>query len=445
LTTSAIKIRTFVRNSPNSTPSAEASYVALLATGIPAAVRWSFLLFVFALPFEATDLGFMTGSVSIPKLCGFLFFSSYLFHYGPLGKGSFPRFLPPMSWFLAYAVIFSLNGFLVDEPLLREFFVRCFTLMQLVMLFWIASDLLSNPKMVRSVLLSYSIASVLLAVGNILHLPGFYADVGAGRITGVGDNPNEVAGHLAIAFVTLIGLCLYTSYKRFLTKILLLVLTLPLMVVMVATGSRGGILAFVIGCLVYVLPHWRSKRTLTTIIVALLVIATVVYMVADNPYFSERWQEAYEGKLSGREQIAPAAIEMILERPVFGWQPIAWFYELGMRLGITTGKDAHNLVLALLLEVGVVGTIPFLIGLWLCARSAWSARSGYLELLPLALLFTVCAAGMSGTTLIWKTQWLVFALTLAAPSIQKTEFGTPFAIPLVRRRMKRRQVLSSAK
>lgn len=393
-------------------------------------------MFVFALPFEATDLGFMTGSLSIPKLCGFLFFSSYLFHYGPFGKRSFARFVPAMSWFLGYAVIFSISGFFIDEAFRREFFVRVLTLMQLGMLFWIASDLLRNPNLTRSVLMAYAIASVLFAVGNVLQLPGFYAEVGGGRITGLGDNPNEVAGHMAIALVTILGLCLYTSYKHFLTKILLLVLTLPLGVVMVATGSRGGVLTFMAGCLVYVLPHWRSKRMVTTTLIGILAIVTVAYMVADNPYVSERWQEAYQGKLSGRERIAPAAVEMILERPVLGWQPVTWFYELGQRLGIPSGKDAHNLVLALLLEVGVVGTFPFLVGFWLCARSAWHARSGRLEVLPLALLFAVLTAGMSGTTLVWKVQWLIFALTLAARSLQMTEFETAFAIPLASRRTK---------
>ena len=52
----------------------------------------------------------------------------------------------------------------------------------------------------------------------------------------------------------------------------------------------------------------------------------------------------------------------------------------------TTGaRDAHNLLLHLLLEGGIVGTLPFLVGLWLCGQSAWKARSKPLGLLPLAL------------------------------------------------------------
>lgn len=403
-------------------------YAAVLAKSIPTVVRWFFLLFVFTFPLDNVDLGFMSGMLSIPKISGYLFFAFYLLYYNPFfNERAFPRIPHAMWWFLAYAAVFALNGFFVSEEFVGDFFTRSLTLMQLVVFFWIASDLLKDKKMARRVLLAYVIASVLLALGIILQISGIYAELEPGRAIGLGENPNVLAENMAVAVVILVGLRLYTSYKHFMSKILLLVLTLPLLAAMVATGSRGGVLAFMTGCVVYLLPYWRSKRTLTAIFFVMLGIVTVVYMIASDPEFLERWQTTYyEGSLAGREDIFPATTEMILERPIFGWHPVQCFYELGWRLGLRTERDTHNLFLALLVEVGVLGTIPFLVGLWLCGWSAWRARLGDLGLLPLALLFTVLASGMSGTTLVWKTQWLVLALTLAAtPTIPK-ELGKQF-------------------
>src|SRR5262249_3510321 len=79
-------------------------------------------------------------------------------------------------------------------------------------------------------------------------------------------------------------------------------------------------------------------------------------------------------------------------------------------------RDAHNLVLHLFLEVGLIGAMPFLIGLGLCARAAWKGRSGRLGVLPLALLLTVFAINLAHTWLSHKLMWLVLALALATAS-----------------------------
>jgi O-antigen ligase len=435
LSISIVKIGTVAEKSSNAAFSTGVRYVTVRVNGIPKAVRWLFLLFVFSFPFEATDLGFMTGSLSISKLGGLFFFIFYFFYYGPFSKKrTLPHFSEPMSWFLGYLIIFVLNVFFVDEQFLGGFFSRCFTLTQLMVFFWVASDLLKDKKMAMAVLLTYSIASVLLALASIFQVPGFYEVVAEGRVTAIGDNPNALAEHMSVAGVTLVGLCLHMPYRFFLRRIFLLLLALPLMTVMVQTGSRTGVLAFIIGCLIYLLPHWRSRRLMISIILATLVIGATVYMVANDPDLMRRWNATYyEGSTSGRDVIYEAAFNMISEKPILGWHPIMWFYELGYRVGLWTGRDAHNLVLALLLEVGVVGTIPFLVGLWLCGRSAWRARVGHLGLLPLALLFTVLAAGTSGTTLVWKPQWLVLALSLATASTMTRELGTKFQVHLVRR------------
>jgi O-antigen ligase len=104
---------------------------------------------------------------------------------------------------------------------------------------------------------------------------------------------------------------------------------------------------------------------------------------------------------------------MISEKPLTGWQPIVFNYELGARTG-RKGIDAHNLFFHLLMEGGLVGATPFLIGLGLCVRAAWTARACNLGLLPLVWLITMIVLSMSGTWLTMKLLWFVLALNLAS-------------------------------
>src|SRR5205814_6487987 len=122
------------------------------------------------------------------------------------------------------------------------------------------------------------------------------------------------------------------------------------------------------------------------------------------------------GQLAGRERIYPALAVMVRERPVLGWGPVENQYELQRRLQDPgyVKRDAHNLVLELLTTTGVAGTIPFLIGLAACIRSAWRSRLGPAGGLPSAMLVTMLTGTMSGTWIASKILWLVLAHAHAA-------------------------------
>ena len=334
--------------------------------------------------------------------------------------------IPGAMWgFVGYFAFFLLGGLYLRDEFLHEYLVQSFTLLQVFVFLWIGTNLLQDERIAKRGLFTYALGAVLLALGSLSHLPGFDTQVVPGRMTDLGQNPNALALHMAIAVVIAVGLWLCGLFKGFVVKLLaLIVFIFPPLVVLIQTGSRGGILALAAGLLVYALPlaRRRPKATLAAFTLAVLAMGATLFMLAQDPEFVKRWQAVYyEGSLSSRENIFPAALEMVLERPIFGWHPIEGFYELAWRLGIWGPRDAHNLLLSLMVEVGVLGTLPFLAGLWLCWRSAWRARSGYLGGLPLALLVIILASNMSGTNILWKPQWLVLALTLAVGTIVENQ------------------------
>jgi O-antigen ligase len=145
------------------------------------------------------------------------------------------------------------------------------------------------------------------------------------------------------------------------------------------------------------------------------IAAVLAYMALQHPTVLTRFQDSFSGNLAGREIIVPASLDMIFDRPLLGWQPVAYWQELGQRVGRIWGaRDAHNLLFHLLLEVGLVGTVPFLIGLWLCVVGAWRGRGGKLGNLPFALLVMTLSANLSHTYIARKPQWLILGLAVAA-------------------------------
>jgi O-antigen ligase len=375
------------------------------------------LLFAFTVPFEDKDLGIMSGSLSPAKICGLVLVAAYVFYHNPFvpSARSVPRLPGPVWCFLVYLAVYAFHGLLIQKGYLASFVSFFLTRLQLLVLLYITFHLMRDEKMARNALHAFSFASVILAIGtqfNILGMP--VTEVVEGRVTALDYNPGNLAGVLALAAVVLVGLNINTSFKHPMNRVFVLILMVPLLIVMANTGTRGPVIGFFGACLVYFLATWQPKRKLYAFVVGITGITATLYIVATNPYFMERWQRTYyEGNVSGREKIVPMAIQMILEKPFFGWGPVEHRHELGSRLGLRE-RDAHNLFLHLLLELGLVGTIPFMLGLGLCARSAWRARKGGLGSLPLAALLAVLVFNLSETGVARKPLWLVLALVLAS-------------------------------
>jgi O-antigen ligase len=145
-------------------------------------------------------------------------------------------------------------------------------------------------------------------------------------------------------------------------------------------------------------------------------MAMLAWISLQSQTMTTRLGQAEEGNLAGREAVFPTAWHMFLEKPVTGWGPARNKYELGSRLPWQgrPRRDTHNIVLELLTGTGIVGAIPFLIGLGICVRAAWKAREGAERILPFAMLSAVLVGNMSGNYLAAKLLWFVLAYATAS-------------------------------
>ena len=404
-------------------------YSSSLPRPVPKIVFASFILFMATLPFEAAHLGLATGFLSVAKLSGVAFIVCFFFYFNPLsGKRGLPPVSTALVCFLAYLVVYLMNGLFLSSHLIGSFANLFTTLTQLLIVFWVSSSLLQHENIARAALLTFALMSLLLGVATLLEMPGFSntLETGAGqRLTTLDYNPNVLATNMALSAIVLMGLQLGTMFRPGWQKWLIVLLMAPALGVIVQTGSRAGLIACVLGFAVFLFSERRSVPMSKgcVVIFVILGIGVLAYLVAFNPMAWNRLQDVYDGHLSGRQRIHQAAIEMFQEKPIFGWQPVALWQELGRRVGLFAGtRDAHNLFLHLVLEVGLLGAAPFLLGLWFCLRSAWKARFGPLGVLPLAMFTAVLFANLSHTLLTRKPFWLVLALCLAAQESSRRRY-----------------------
>lgn len=369
-------------------------------------------LLVASIPFEYPE---RTIPLEIPTLTGTIFLLGTLLH----PKRCYGRLPAPALWFGAYLVALLLSIVLGQSERASEALSDFVILLQGVLVFVAAGNLMRDEKVARRTLVT------LVAGGSIraaLPLLGFGRTTsavwtGGERISALGQNSNSAAMILGASLVALIGLTLIRQRKSTPSLVLVGGLAALLGLAVLETGSRGGLAALLGGVTVFGLAADTWRHRLRHGAIAILAVSVLALAVLRLPVMKNRLRDAATtGNLAGREQLYPALWGMFLEKPVLGWGPIANNYELALRVGERERRSraTHNLILELLTAGGLVTAVPFLIGAWLSVRGAWQARGGGHGVLPLALLCSLFLSNMSGDWGASKLLWLVLGYAFAS-------------------------------
>ena len=370
----------------------------------------AFVAFVSSMPFEAALLMGQEGAFSISRIMGYGFFGLALLQ---------PRMCfrkPPLAlwWFAFYFGLYVLMGLYQPEVYWAEISTTAFRLAQFLLLLWVAYNLFQYEHVARWCLWGFGLACVavaLLLVGGVGS--STYRGL-AGRQTVFGQGPNTIASVIGLGAVALIGMAYGKVGARRKTKLAAWAGFLLVAFAITDTGSRGALVGLGTGLITLLAAGGSARARLRNALIVVVALAACVWITLASDTAASRWQQTLdEGNMAGRQRIYPAAFRMFEERPILGWGPVTNYYELGRRLG-RPKRDTHNIFLWLMTEQGLVGTIPFCIGLAMCARAAWRGRQGVQGLLPLALLVSVLTMNLSGTYYVTKWFWLILAYTLAS-------------------------------
>jgi O-antigen ligase len=375
-------------------------------------IRYTYYAFIFSIPFETVHLGFIPGQSTLSRLIGLLFLA-----VASLQPRLCFKWPPDAFWcFAVYLFIYVILGYLQDPVFRSAMITRLFMLGQMLILFWASYNLMRYDRVVKGTCLTLAGACLLLSVLQALGISS--QEIGQGRLTAFGENANTVGALLSLGLLALSGLAYGRKITNVKLRLLFWLCAGILAVTLIRTGSRGAMLALMVGLLMFFLHGKSLGAKLKIALVALLVIGFLGIAAYQIEAVRVRWERTLlEGETAGRDKIFSMAWEMVKEKPIIGWGPVHHYAELGSRLRYPgPGRDPHNLYLWILTEVGIVGAIPFFAGVWLCGYAAWQARYTIQGVLPLAMVACLLMVNMSGSWHNRKLFWIVLAYALASRS-----------------------------
>ncbi len=370
-------------------------------------IRYLYYAFICSIPFEAVDIGVEDRMLALSRVIGYLFLLTT-----PVQP--YLCFRPPSRafWcFLTYLYVVVVLGFMQKPEFTPAINAQLFTLCQMLILFWVSSNLLRYEKVVKGALLALATSCIVLAV---LQVCGVTSEVAADRMSAFGENPNTMAMVLSLGLLALVGLAYGRRKTDVRARLLAWFCFGVLVTAIVKTGSRGGIVGLMAGFAPFVLNGRSLKSTLKILVVVFLALGFLGVVSYRSEVMRARWENTFlKGDTAGREEIFSASMELFQERPLIGWGPVYHYFELGFRLNLPT-RDPHNSYLWVLEETGLLGAIPFFFGLWLCWYSAWKARKSIQGALPMALVLCLLVVNTKGTYLNSKLFWFVLAYAVAS-------------------------------
>jgi O-antigen ligase len=401
-------------------------------------VCWALYLLAFSIPLEAPDrLPF-----EVTAMTGALFVFSTIF----APQACYGRLPWAVGWFGVFLLV-TLLAFVTEGAAypgglyLRQVEIQTARLGFWLLLFWTCSNLLRNERIYRAALWSLIAGCLVRAALPVLGLARSATFKGTERVAALGQNPNQSALVLAMGLLALIGLTYIQPTATRRLRVLAWGGSALIAVGIVQTGSRGGLATAVIGALIFLGRGRTLRMRIRNLTVGLILLGGLSYLAIHLDTMSARLEKAVAtGNLSDREVIWPLAVGMVRDKPLLGWGPVVNKHELAARLKDPDfeSRDTHNVLLEVLTATGLLGAIPFLLGLWLCLGAAWSARTGPRGAVPLAMVVAMLAGNMSQNRLTWSVLWLVLAiglasagphLTVVTQAIRRARNTSPQALP----------------
>ena len=173
---------------------------------------------------------------------------------------------------------------------------------------------------------------------------------------------NAVGAKFGVA--SFIALYFGNKYKKY------YLVSIPFVILTVLSGSKGGILAFIIPLIFSLIVRSNNPlRALKNIILTSILLALVIYISLNNKFLfhlvGRRFQNLYlglsgetalEGTTQTRELMIQYGLSWFMERPIFGFGANCYYTKLSE---VFRSTYSHNTYIELLVGTGVVGTLVY--------------------------------------------------------------------------------------
>jgi O-antigen ligase len=298
----------------------------------------------------------------------------------------------------------------------------------------------SDPRFIRQFLWSF------MAMGVLTSILGMTLVTSTERLTFLGINTIQ-AGRAAL-LVPLVGVAFVLRDRGPLVRAVMAVLIPVALIVAVATGSRGPLLALLVVGLLGLIRYFSRPRSVDWRLVGVgagLAVATVIVAAVVAPELPGSSLQRFtdfggfvQGALSGdldtatgdtsagsRLTLFRAAYSMFAERPILGYGT-AGFHAMSPRLLSPAELEAwpHNAVLQFAAEYGIVGVAIFA-GLVLLAMTRRLPPGSPGGAVRVALLFFLVSSMVSGDIFTDRMTWGLLMLLLLIDVPKAAPEGAP--------------------
>jgi O-antigen ligase len=235
-------------------------------------------------------------------------------------------------------------------------------------------------------------------------------------------NPNYLAASLLLPLSLAVGRLIETRQRG--KRCFLYCAIITIAAGLLVTMSRGALLATAVMMLVYFYRYHTNWRQLLVTFVLLL---SLLALMPD--YFFARWKQAAETGGAGRLDIWQAGLWALRNHLVLGAGlgnfPIVYTDFAGYAPRFAGfGRDAHNTYLGVATELGMVGFLLFLAGLFSQLRAAAKAsrtnRPAPLVVAVEGAYWAILVAGMFGNLIWQKTFWFTSMLLMVILQLEKS-------------------------
>lgn len=370
------------------------------------------LLFVFSIPWENSLVFLNLGTVS--KILGYVaFFMFFLKLSLKKTHKQLPSVFTVMVIFFVYALFSFIYSYDVDSTILKSF-----TMFQLLILVFLILELSDNINDYQNILLYYVLGSYISIFSTYY---SYYFNIHTiysidTRYVASGFDPNDLALTLVIGIpiAWYISLTTYNSVIMWVCR-----LYIPLSVyAILLTASRSAFITLIVSLMIipatikYFSPSYRILLVLILLLFPILTYSLVPETTINR--LSTISSEISYGDYNLRKTIWNAGIVTLESNMMLGVGFGAFPAVASKAINIRT--VAHNTILSVLFELGIIGfalyTIILLTLLYLII-----AHTGLIKIF-LVIIFTTWFVGVMSLT--WETSkitWFVFALIITSHNI----------------------------
>jgi len=373
-----------------------------------------------------TEALLLLGSVSAARLVGFLVLGAWIAR--SLSNRHFKIIVPTQGWFAAMFIIWGLMSAMWAMDT-RKLFTALLLLLQSMALYILVINLVNSTQRAQIILAIIVIVSLFLALLTIMRV--LTGDLVEGRADlgqiSVGDMNAQAAYFLPGATLLMI---LFSHNTHLVQKLFLLFGLSVVVLAILATSSRGAIVSLGIILILGTIIDCRMWQVaLPMLLVGGIAMSFLPHTFVDRIVSIA----AFSDRGAGRLDVWSVALQIIQAHPIsgvgldnFGRAFDRYLAETpGILSEVGRGMGSHNIFLNVQSELGVIGSVLFVVFIGMTVRNGLVAimnlkRAGASHLTALATTAWLSLIGMLVMGLFIDLQyWKLFWLLMALPEVMR--------------------------